>query len=128
MVRDEADAEHDDQHQHVPAWLGQFVGAGGRRLPLLYLRQPAGGAVVEEDQGDEDKQEDGGGAGVDDFVEDAELWTVQDFAADRDRHRGEWLLGEEGQDDVAARRGQKEDPGYRGDDASDSYGLQDVSS
>lgn len=88
VVRDKANAEDADQHQHVPTWLGKLLGTGGRRLPLLRQRQPAGGAVVEEDQGDKDEQEDGGGAGVDDFVEQAELFTVQDVTADSAGDRG----------------------------------------
>lgn len=47
VVRDKANAEDNDQDQHVPAGLGELLGAGQRQL--LLLRQPTGRAVVEED-------------------------------------------------------------------------------
>lgn len=37
VVRDKADAEDDDQHQNVPAGLGELLGAGGGHLPHLHL-------------------------------------------------------------------------------------------
>ena len=45
-------------------------------MSLLRQRHLAGGAVVEEDQGDEGKQENGGGADMYEFVEQGELVTV----------------------------------------------------
>lgn len=126
VVRDEADAEHADQHQHVPARLGELLGARGHGLLLLSQRQPAGGAVVEEDEGDEDEQEDGDGEGVDDLVIEAELFTVQDVTAHRAVDGGPVGLGGERQSDVGARHGQQGDPGYYGDDVGGSHRLQHV--
>lgn len=126
VVRDEADAEDADQHHHVPARLGELLGAQGHGLLLLSQRQPAGGAVVEEDEGDEDEQEDGGGEGVDDLVEEAELFTVQDITAHHAADGELVRLGAERQADVGARHGQQDDPGYYGDDVGGSRRLQDV--
>lgn len=106
--------------------LCKLLGAGGLRLPPLRQQHPAVGAVVEEDQGDKDKQEDGGGADVYDFVQHGELVTVQTFTFQRDG--GQRFLGVEGQDDVGAHRGQEENPGYCGDDVGGPHCLQDVTS
>lgn len=126
MVRDKAKAEDADQDQHVPARLNQLLGVGGRRLSLLCQQQPARGGGVEEDQGDEDHQKDDGRAGVDDFVEQADLLTVQDVTTRQSRDTILSLLGDEGQDHVGAGHGQKEPPGDCGDDVGGSGRLQDV--
>lgn len=124
VVGDKADAEDRDQNQHVSPGLSELLGVAGNRLILLCLRQPAGGAVVEPDEADEDGQEDGGGAGVDDLVEQSELNAVQDVTADRTGQILLRLLGEEGEDHVGAGHRQEETPRQDGDGVSSS-GLVD---
>lgn len=107
MIRDEAETENADQYQHFPAALRESLEAGGCRLLLLSLRQPTGGAVVEKDHGEEDKEEDGGRAGVDDFVEHADLMAVQGIAVQHTGDKGQMFWGEQSHTDVGACHGQQ---------------------
>lgn len=126
MVRHEANAEHADQNQHVPAGLCQLIGVGGRRLIPLRQQQPARGGGVEEDQGQKDQQEDDQQAGVDDLVDQVELLALQDVTA---HHTGETVPGvlvEEGQDHVGAGRNQEEPPGDGGHYVGGPRRLQSI--
>lgn len=126
MIRDEANAKDADQNQHVSAGLGELFGGGRRRLPSLHQQHPSGDAAVQEGQGAQDKQEDDKADGVDGFVEQVHLRTLQEITADL-RGDGDVLFrcGDR-QDGVQAHYRPKDRPGYRGEDKSSFTGLEDV--
>lgn len=116
------------QQQHVPLGLGEFVGAGGLRLPALGLLESAGNAGVEEDQSEEDAEEDGSGADVHRSVIPFERRTVGGVAAQRHitRRRFVRLRLLDGQHHVRNPQHHQEDPGHRGNHRCPFGSLQEV--